>query len=62
MRDAARSQVPIIAMSAAPLSDAERRQLRADAFLPKPFELTPLLELIDLFAGMPEGKETERDT
>ncbi len=58
LRDSARSQVPIIAMSAAPLSDAERRQLRADAFLPKPFELMPLLELIDLFAGR-EAKETE---
>ncbi len=57
-RDATRAQVPIIAMSAAALSDAERRQLRADAFVPKPFELMPLLELIDLFAGM-EAKETE---
>lgn len=62
LRDDARAQVPIIAMSAAALTDAERRQLRADAFLPKPFELVPLLELIDLFAGMSEGKETEPET
>jgi len=61
MRDPVRAQVPIIAMSAAALTDAERRQLKADAFLPKPFELMPLLGLIDLFAGLSDGKSPEPD-
>lgn len=48
-------RLPIIAMSGAPLNDAERRQCHADAFLPKPFELVPLLDMIDLFTGAAEA-------
>lgn len=48
-------RLPIIAMSGAPLNDAERRQCHADAFLPKPFELVHLLDMIDLFTGAAEA-------
>lgn len=47
-------RLPIIAMSGAPLNDAERRQCHADAFLPKPFELVHLLDMIELFTGSSE--------
>ena len=49
-------EIPIIMMSAHPIAAQKAKEARADAFLPKPFSIAQVFELIDRFT-MPHKKK-----
>jgi two-component system response regulator MtrA len=49
LRDLAGHQVPIVVLSADPLSLAEARLAQVSDYLPKPFEIADLLHLVDVY-------------
>ena len=49
--DARTADLPVLIMSACPLERAQWRNCRADAFLPKPFDLDRLIDQVAAYAG-----------
>ena len=49
--DARTADLPVLIMSACPLERAQWRHCRADAFLPKPFDLDRLIDQVAAYAG-----------
>ncbi len=49
--DARTADLPVLIMSARPLERAQWRDCRADAFLPKPFDLDRLIDQVAAYAG-----------
>lgn len=60
LRDPALAAVPTIVMTASDLRDEERAQLRADAWLTKPFRFDDLLDLIRRYV-VTEGSALQAD-
>jgi CheY-like chemotaxis protein len=48
------TEIPIVALSGAVLSREQLRQIRAEAFLAKPFELEQLLDVVQRYSGHSE--------
>jgi len=46
-------RVPIVVMTAGPSAERWARELRADGFLSKPFEMAALIDVANRFAGLP---------
>ena len=49
LRDACGYPVPVVVLSADPLSLAEAREAAVSDYLPKPFEIADLMHLVDSF-------------
>lgn len=49
LRDACGGQVPVVVLSADPISLNEARDANVDDYLPKPFEIADLLDLVDTY-------------
>jgi two-component system response regulator MtrA len=49
LRDACGGQVPVVVLSADPISLNEARDANVDDYLPKPFEIADLLDLVDQY-------------
>jgi DNA-binding response OmpR family regulator len=49
LRDACGHSVPVVVLSADPLSLAEAREAHVTDYLPKPFEIADLLHLVDTY-------------
>src|SRR5947209_7088445 len=47
LREACNAQVPVVVLSADPTSLAEAREAQVNDYLPKPFEVDDLLDLVD---------------